>query len=172
MDQYRTSGVIDEAAMKEIIGIFIPAWYRRLTGTCCVICLLLSLFFGLSVEKVGFTCFFLVSAALFASYPAIHRRRYYKMAIARMSEQAGSLSIRQESFFNVDGLAVHSLETDGSILLHYDTLAFVRESRHYYTVMTKGQQFTLIFKNDLNDEQKRNFLPDLKQRCPKLKVRK
>ena len=38
--------------------------------------------------------------------------------------------------------------------------------------MTRGQQFTLIFKDCLTDEQKKSFIHDMKQRCPKLKVRR
>lgn len=174
MDQYRTSGVIDEAALKETIGIFIPRWYHWLTRTFCVLSLLMALFLGAGAKKIGFACFFLFFAALFASYPALHRRRYLKMSIVRMEEQTGSpsLSLSIESFFNMDGLVVHNQKTDASALLSYDNIAFVRKSKHYFTVMTRGQQFSLIFKDCLTDEQKRNFMPDLKQRCPHIKIRK
>ena len=174
MDQYRTSGVIDEAAMKEIIGIFIPTWYRWLTGTCCVLSLLMSLFMGIGVKKVGFACVFLFFSALLASYPALHRRRYLKMTLARTKEQTGSpsLSLPMESFFNVEGLVVHNPKTDASALLRYDDIAFVRKSKRYFTVMTRGQQFSLVFKDCLTDEQQKSFMSDLKQRCPKIKVRR
>jgi len=172
MDQYRTSGVIDEAAIKETAKIFIPSWYRRLTGTFCILSFLMALFLGFGVKKIGFACFFLLFTALFASYPALHRRRSGKITAARLAEQAGSCSLRIESFFNMDGLVVHNLNTDGSILLRYDSIAFLSQSKHYFAVMTKGQQFSILFKDCLLPEQIESFVPFLKEKCPKLKIRR
>ena len=172
MDQYRTSGVIDQAAIKETAKLFVPTWYIRLTRGFCILALLMALFLGVGAKKVGFACFFLCIAALFASYPAMHRRRYAKITLARLTEQAGKSSIRVESFFNVDGFAVHNLETENAFLLRYDDITFLSETEHYFAVMTRGQQFSLIFKDCLTDEQKRSFQSDLKQRCPKLKIRR
>ena len=172
MEPYRTSGTVDEAVLKEIIGIFVPVWYRRLTRTFCAVSLLLVLVFAFAAKKPLFAVLFLAFAAQFACYPALLRRRHFKLAIARLNEQAGSTSFRQESFFNVDGLAVHNPDTGGSILLRYDSFAAVRESKHYFTLLTEGQQYTLIFKDCLTDEQLHSFLPDLKQHCPKLRIRR
>ena len=172
MVQYRTSGVIDEAALKEIIGIFIPRWYHWLTRGFSIFAVLLAVLWGFVLKNVGFAGLCLVFAVLLASYPAFHRRRYFKMSVAQMKEQAGSLSLPTESFFNIDGLAVLNQTTGNSALLRYEDIAFVRESRRYFTVMTKGQRFSLIFKDCLTDEQKKNIIHDLKQHCPKLKVRK
>ena len=172
MDQYRTSGTLDEAAIKETAKIYVPSWYRWLTRGFCVLCFLLFLLFSLVGKNVIFSCFFLFFMAVFASYPTLLRRKYWKLAVSRLTEQTGTASFRMESFFNVDGLVVHNLETDGSVLLRYDDIAFLSESRHCFALMTRGQQFTLIFKDCLTDEQKKNFIHDIKQRCPKLKVRR
>ena len=109
---------------------------------------------------------------MFVSYPALLRRRHWKLAITRLTEQTGTSSFRLETFFNVDGLVVRNLETNGSVLLRYEDIAYLSESKHCFAIMTRGQQFTLIFKDCLTDEQKKRFIHDMKQRCPKLKVRK
>lgn len=172
MDQYRTSGTLDEAAIKENAKIYVPTWYRWLTRAFCVFCFLFFLLFSLIGKNVVFSCFFLFGTVLFASYPTLLRRRYWKLTITRLTEQTGTSSFRLETFFNVDGLVVRNLETDGSVLLRYEDIAYLSESKHYFALMTRGQQFTLIFKDCLTDEQKKSFIHDMKQRCPKLKVRK
>lgn len=172
LDQYRTSGTLDEAAIKETAKIYVPTWYRWMNRVFCVFCFLLFLLFSLVGKNVGFSCLFLFFMAIFASYPTLLRRKHWKLAIIRLTEQTGTSSFQMESFFNVDGLVVHNLETDGSVLLRYEDIAFLSESKRYFALMTKGQQFTLIFKDCLTDEQKKNFIHDMKQRCPKLKVRK
>ena len=172
MDQYRTSGTLDEAAIKETVKIYVPTWYRWLNRVFCAFSVLMFLLFGLVGKNVGFSCLYLFFTAIFASYPTLLRRKHWKLAVTRLTEQAGTASFRMESFFNVDGLVVHNLETDGSVLLRYEDIAFLSESKHYFAVMTRGQQFTLVFKDCLTDEQKKNFIHDLKQHCPKLKVRK
>ena len=125
-----------------------------------------------SGERIGFFCAFFSLLVPFACYPALLRRKHWKLAVTRLTEQAGTSSFRMESFFNVDGLVVHNLETDASVLLRYEDIAFLSESKRCFALMTKGQQFTLVFKDCLTDEQKKNFIHDLKQRCPKLKVRR
>ena len=172
MDPYRTSGTIDEAVIKETIGIFIPTWYRRLTGTLCAVSLLFVLIFAFEAKKFLFAAFFLLFAALFASYPALLRRRFFKITTVRMREQAGTLSLPFESFFTVDGLSVHNLKADASAVLRYEDIAFALKSKRCFAVMTRGQQFSVIFKEHLTDEQQKNFLPDLKRRCPNLQIRR
>ena len=172
MDQYRTSGVIDENAMKEIIGIFVPTWYRWLNRVFFVFSFLMFLLYSIVGRDVGYSCLFLFFMAVFASYPTLLRRRHLKLTLTRMKEQAGSLSLPIESFFNVDGLAIHNQQTDISALLRYEDIAFAKKSKHYFAVMTKGQQFSLIFKDCLTDDQRRSFMADLKRRCPHIKIRK
>ena len=172
MDQYRTSGTLNEALIKETAKIYVPTWYRWLNRIFFVFCFLLFLLSSLVGKDVGMSCFSLLCMAIFASYPILLRRKHWKLTITRLTEQAGISLFRMESFFNVDGLVVHNLETDGSVLLRYDDIAFLSESKHCFALMTKGQQFTLVFKDCLTDEQKKNFIHDMKQRCPKLKVRK
>ena len=36
MDQYRTSGTFNEAAVKETAKIYVPSWYRWLNRVFCV----------------------------------------------------------------------------------------------------------------------------------------
>ena len=172
MDQYRTSGTLDEAAIKETAKIYVPAWYRWLNRILFVLCFLLFLLSSLIGKDVVLSCCFLFGMVMFASYPTLLRRKHWKLTITRLMEQAGRSSFQMESFFNVDGLVVHNLETDGSALLRYEDIAFLSQSKRYFALMTKGQQFTLVFKDCLNEEQKRNFIHDMKQRCPKLKIRR
>ena len=172
MDQYRTSGILDEAAIKETAKIYVPTWYRWLNRMFCVFCFLLFLLSSLVGKDVGMSCFCLACVVIFSSYPTLLRRKYWKLTITRLMEQAGISSLRMESFFNMDGLVVHNLETDASVLLRYEDIAFLSESKRCFALMTRGQQFTLVFKDGLTDEQKKNFIHDMKQRCPRLKVRK
>ena len=172
MDQYRTSGTFNEAAIKETAKIYVPSWYRWLNRVFCAFSFLMFLLSSLVGKDVGFSCFFLFAVAVFVSYPALLRRRHWKLAVTRLTEQAGTSSFRLETFFNVDGLVARNLETDGSVLLRYEDIAYLSESKHCFAIMTRGQQFTLIFKDCLTDEQKKSFIHDMKQRCPKLKVRR
>ena len=89
-----------------------------------------------------------------------------------MRENSPDGMIRYESFFTVDGAVLRNLTNHGETLLRYEAIAAAASTPNLFLIMGRSRQFLLVFKNCLTPEQQESFLPFLKERCPKLKVRR
>ena len=98
------------------------------------------------------------------------KRRMLQNNINRLRENYPDGSCRYESFFTVDGIHLHNLSNGGETLLRYEHFARVAETENVFFIISKMQQFFLVFKNCLTPEQRNSFLPFLKEKCPKLKI--
>ena len=70
----------------------------------------------------------------------------------------------------MDGVHIHNLSNGGDSLLRYENFARAAETENVFFVISKMQQFFLVFKDCLTLEQQKSFLPFLKEKCPKLKI--
>ena len=98
------------------------------------------------------------------------KRRMLRNNINRLRENYPGGSCRYESFFTVDGIHLHNLSNSGETLLRYEHFARVAETENVFFIISKMQQFFLVFKDCLTPEQRDSFLPFLKEKCPKLKI--
>ena len=111
-----------------------------------------------------------VAAAVFIVEVPLLKRKMLRNNIARLRENYPDGACRYESFFTVDGIQIHNLSNGGESLLRYESFSRVAETEHVFFVISKMQQFFLVFKDCLTPEQQRSFVSFLKERCPKLKV--
>ena len=98
------------------------------------------------------------------------KRKLLQNNIARLRESYPDGSCRYESFFTVDGIHIHNLSSGGETLLRYEHFARAAEAERVFFIISKTQQFFLVFKDCLTPEQQKSFLPFLKEKCPKLKI--
>ena len=169
MDQYRTSGVWDENAYREISRFAVSRsriWFMRVFAAV----MMLFTLFMLLAQNHAYTIFFAVFAVLFAIGPMLIRKRYLHGALKLLRETYPDGFVRMESFFTVDGLSLHNLNSGGQHVLPYGSIWQMRETEHYFFLRTRANQFTLIFKDCLTPEQQESLAPFLRERCPQLKI--
>ena len=168
-NKYRTSGIFDENTYRELSRFSVTRWRVWFFRVCSVLLALLALFM-LIVREYHYTVLSSFFAVLFAFTPMMLRKLYVRSAIKLIKETYPDGYIRMETFFNEEGVVLHNLSSGAQGVLAYGVLRQVAETEHYFYVSTKARQFTLVFKDLLTQEQKKSFLPFLREKCPNIKV--
>ncbi len=171
MDQYRTSGTMNEDTLREFSKYMIPSrskWLALLFVLCFGGAAALNFAGGNTVMTVICT----LGVVVFLVEIPLLKRRFLRNNIARLRENYPDGSCRYESFFTIDGIQLHNLSNGGETLLRYESFAQAAETEHVYFIISRMRQFFLVFKDCLTPEQRESFLPFLKERCPKLKIRR
>lgn len=169
MDQYRTAGVMDKAALREVGKYLFRSrldWVRWIAVAVIAVAALLAF-----IARDWFSgVLYSALTAFFFLYPRFLQNRYIRGQLNRMKESSPEGVARYETFFTVDGAVLKNLTNHGEVLIRYESLALAASTPNLFFVMSKSRQFFLVFKDCLTPEQRESFLPFLKERCPKLKV--
>ena len=169
MDQYRTSGTMNEDTLREFSKYFLPPKSKLMA-------LIFILVFGVTAVlnfmggNMVMAAIAAIAVVVFIVEVPLIKRRMLRNNIARLRENYPSGCCRYESFFVVDGVHIHNLSNGGESLLRSENFARAAETEHVFFVISKMQQFFLVFKDCLTPEQQKSFLPFLKEKCPKLKI--
>lgn len=169
MDQYRTSGIMDKAALQEVQKYLFRsrlAWVRWVAIVIIAGCALLAL---MARDWFDGGLYLLLAAFIFL-FPRLLQRKYIRTQVNRMREVSPEGVTRYESFFTVDGVVLRNLTVHGEALMGYESLSLAASTPNLFFVMSKSRQFFLVFKDCLTLEQQASFLPFLKEKCPKLKI--
>ena len=169
MNQYRTAGVLDENALREISKYFIARWRKWIAWGAAVI-FGVSALLALIAQDFVFVLVCALLAAFFVLAPKRFTKQFLKTNVARLQESYPSGARQMESYFDEEGVVILNRDNSGEGRLYYPTLAQAVETEHYFFLSSKANQFFLVFKDHLTPEQRDNFLPFLKEKCPKLKV--
>lgn len=168
-NKYRTSGIVDESTLREISGLVIwpkRMWVRRII-TVIVAILALLMFIARNYA------YFVILAAwifLLVWLPRKVRKTNLDGAVKRLHESYPSGSMQIETWFTEEGPAMHNLTNGAQLVLPYGSIQLVKETERYFYLLTKANQFTLVFKNMLTPEQKQSFLPFLQKKYSQIKV--
>ena len=168
MDQYRTSGVLDEDAYRETSWFWISRkriWFIRIFAVIMGLFAILMMI----VRDYLYVVLFLIFTVLFAMGPWLLRKLSLHRTLKRIHEVRAE-PVRIETFFTVEGISLCNLSSEVRAVLPYENIRAAAETEHYFFLNTKANQFTLVFKNCLTPEQQASFLPFLKEKCPKLKI--
>lgn len=169
MDQYRTSGTMNEDTLREFAKYMLPPRSKRL-ALIFVLCFSGTAVLNFVGGNMVMAVICAVAAAIFIVEVPLIKRRMLRNNIARFRESYPDGACRYESFFTVDGIQIHNLSNGGESLLRYEDFSRAAETEHVFFVISKMQQFFVVFKDCLTPEQRRSFVPFLKEKCPKLKV--
>jgi len=168
MDQYRTSGVLDENTYREVSRFFLPPRHVLFIRIYTIVVAFFTVLMFFS-KNYFYTVQLLLIVILFAMGPMLLRKLYLRRTLKRMREIRAEPA-RMETFFTLEGVALRNSDSGKQAVLPYENIRGAAETEHYFFLNTKANQFTLVFKDCLTPEQMESFLPFLKERCPKLKI--
>ena len=168
-NKYRTSGIIDETTYREIEKVSMPRGYIWYTRIAAVVMAIFALF-TLVARGYYFFVIFVALTVLFIWRPRRLVKSHLNAAVKRLHEMYPTGSMQVETWFTGEGVATHNLSSGGQLVLPYGTLRRVSETERYFYLVTGANQFILVFKELLTQEQRRNFLPFLREKCPDIKV--
>lgn len=166
MVQFETSGVLDEAVLREVArhGVTLGEKLLGLLYLICGVCLLRWDRYVLGALAFGLGCLMLFW------YFIAFRRITVKRNLANMREINGTAEYWYATWLEEDGVAVlnHTNHAEGKI--RYSDLRRVIETERIFALQTRRRQFVPVFKEGLSQEQQRELLACLKDRCGKLKI--
>lgn len=171
MDQYRTSGFLNEKNLNEVKRFFILPQHWFISAIFAILCVILAVLNFLAWNTtIAFLCAIVFTALVMMPY--LGYRQSVKVILDRIRENCPDGRQEAESYFDQEGIHLRNLTNGANSVLAYSSLAYVGQSKNLFFIMTKSQQFFLVFKDCLTQEQQESFLPFLKEHCPKLKVRR
>jgi len=168
MDQYRTSGVLDENTYHEISRFLLPRRHVLFIRIYAIVVGIFTVLMFIS-KNYPYTVLFLLITVLFAMGPMLLRKLYLHRTLKRMREIRAE-PVRTETFFTLEGVTLRNPDSGKQAVLPYETIRSVAQTEHYFFLATKANQFTLVFKDCLAAEQLESFVPFLKEHCPRLKI--
>ena len=168
-NKYRTSGIIDEAAYREISKFSVSrgrVWFARIFSVFMGLFTILMLI----VRDYPYMVLSLAFTVLFAVGPTLIAKLYLRGTLKRVREAYPDGRIQMETWFTEEGVALHNLSDGAQLVLPYSAFRKAAESEHYFYLCTKANQFTLVFKSYLTPSEQGEFLSFLQQKCPDIKV--
>jgi len=168
VDQYRTSGVLDENTYREISRFLLPRRYVLFIRIYAIVAAIFAVLMFFS-KNYFYMVLLLLITILFAMGPMLLRKLYLHRTLKRMREVRAEPQC-MEIFFTLEGVTLHNPDSGKQAVLPYETIRSAAETEHYFFLNTKANQFTLVFKDCLSPEQKSSFIPFMKEKCPGLKI--
>lgn len=168
-NKYRTSGVVDESTLQEINRLILwpkRMWFRWIA----TVIIALWAVFMLVTRSYAYFIILAACIALLVWMPRKIRKSTLDNAVKRLHESYASGFMQMETWFTEEGVAMHNLTDGAQLVLSYGSIQMVKETERYFYLLTKANQFTLVFKNMLTPEQKQSFLPYLREKCPDIKL--
>lgn len=168
MKWFETSGFMDEAVLREVKERIVPQ-----SGIWQPVCFgILSLaYFRLKLHFVG-AALLIMGIILLYCYLDGFSRVYIKKNMDLMRELNGVDKYQYTAWLNEEGLAFtnDTNHMEGRVL--YADFGKVIETEHMFALITKRRYLFTIFKKDLDRSQQEELLAFIKDRCPKLKVKR
>ena len=157
MELFKTSGIMDEAVLKELGKKGIPASMNAL---------IIILFMGgialIFLEKYLLAAVYLFGFLFFLLVRILFKRITVNKNLRNMRELNGTDRYEYITWFDEEGLV--------GINLTNQSLKRVVETEQVLAVVTRGSQFQPVFKKDLEKRELEDLLAFLQSRNKKLKI--
>lgn len=172
MSSFETTGEIDKNILKEIKPYFISK-KKKIVFACflavfnCV--MLIDFIINNDQGRIWFAA--ILDIILIAEYFIILNTQL-KIYNKRLKETIGTDSVTYTTSFDEVGVNIKNHATNGSGNIKYSDVNRIVETRNTFMIITKANQFTLVFKECLKDAQKKEIIEFLKDKCKDIKLLK
>lgn len=165
MELFKTSGILDEAVLKELGKKGIPASMNAL---------IIILFIGgialIFLEKYLLAAVYLFGFLFFLLVRILLKRITVNKNLRNMRELNGTDRYEYITWFDEEGLVGINLTNHAEVKLLYQSLKRVVETEQVLAVVTRGSQFQPVFKKDLEQRELEDLMAFLQSRNKKLKI--
>lgn len=164
---FETTGILDEAAYREIGRRLIAPWVHAFYFAAAALYLLLTVWF-LTRRSIGMAVLCLLLAVLMILLDTMMPRRSAKTALRRMRE-SGETEIRYRTRFEDDGVLIENRTTGASGTIGYPAFKKVFRTAHMLVLVTKARQAVFVFRGQLGTDGERELIAFLKQKPTAIK---
>lgn len=165
---FETTGIIDEALLKEIQKyVLAPRQKILLVVFICigVFCAVI----GVLNRDWVLISLGILDVAVFVIESIWLRRRAIKMTLARTMENVGKPYMEYSSSFLPEGVQIHNHGNHAQTVLSYTVFWKLHETTHLYLLFTKTWQFVPIFKECLPPDAAQELVAFLKGQPTQIK---
>jgi len=114
----------------------------------------------------------LAMAVIFSVAMLFAHKRGIKTTLQRQKECEGTPELKLAISFLDENIKIHNLRAGGAIYVNYDSMARFVETKNFYALFSKANQFVVVNKTNLIQEQKsKDFIRFLKDKCKNVKWR-
>lgn len=164
---FESTGVVNEDALEEFKRYIVPPIFRRIIIGLVIVCITFA-FISLLVSSFYVFLFLLLGAILAVEY-FLMINISKKRCIKQIEETIGKREVKYKVYFDDEGVIVNNLGTNAKANMKYGVFKRVVETKNLYVMFTKSNQFVLIFKECLDNNQNEEFKIFIKEKCRKIK---
>lgn len=165
---FESTGVVNEDTLNELKKHIVPPILRRTIIGLGIACIAFS-FISLLISNFYVFVFLILGAILVGEYFLIINISN-KRCIKQIEETIGKREVKYKVYFDDEGVIVNNLGTNAKANMKYEVFKRVAETKDVYAMFTKTNQFVLVFKNCLDNNQKKEFKIFIKEKCKKIKL--
>ena len=172
---FETTGLLDKPLFEELGNQIIPDFIRILLKFMILLGFVAG---GAGLICVPFKKFSLVATSLLLTifcfafgfcYQWYLRKHYMKWNLKCILETTNAKVCCCTTSYQEDGAHIINHATGASIIMNYDHFKKLVETKNYFYIFTKIQ-FLVTYKNGLDQDQTKQFVPFIKSKCPKIKL--
>jgi len=165
MSYFEFESTINKATLNEVLWLFIPQALKIFLAIV-LFSVVVSAIWGDFSNAVAFLALimFFVLLTLF-----MHKRNI-KTLLQRQQENEGTSELNIAVSFLDESIKIHNIHSGGEIYISYDTYVRFEETKNFYVLITKANQFVVVKKEVLTQEGKNeDFIHFLRAKCTKVR---
>lgn len=168
MECFKTTGTLNESMVREVNTCMLSKEQRYTLIGCIIIFALLFMYcIARRYEILGAVVF---TSAIFLVYyyTYVLKKQSLKLNIARLREISGAEGYQMSTWFDHTGINIQNYMTNATSKIQAVHFRRVAETENLYIIFTKANQYMLVFKNCLDEAQRKLFIAFLKENFPNL----
>lgn len=166
MELFKTTGVLDEAVLKEAAKKGISKSEKRAVIYCFLFCLVFS---AASYPALA-AIFFSIGLFLVLWQLILFKRITVKNNLRNIQEFNGVSGYQYTTWFDEEGIVVWNLTNHGEGKFRYAFMKRIFETEHILALQVKNRQFVPIFKSGLRPEEIDELAAYVKTQNRKIKI--
>ena len=172
---FETYGTLDENVLKELKKHAMKPKRKRffliysiifgLLGIVYIILALLSSNNNFIVYGIAFLSFAII-AIRFITY---FENRFKKINMKILEEITDTKELKFKNYFDEYGVVVNNLTTSAKVKIKYEYFVSIIETSSMYFLLTEGNQYAIVFKDCLENEQLNVFKEFIREKCSSIR---
>lgn len=174
---FETKGILNEKILEELSKYVISSKKRK----TILISAFISALLGIAISSLGMVdshlnlsfmiiglCFFIFAfAAIF--YSIYSPNIFLKANRDILGEVSDTNEIKIKVYFDEDGVIIDKLNLSPKTKIKYEFFNRILETPHTFFLLTKANQYALVFKECLNEDELNKFKQFIKGKCKNIK---
>ncbi|MGL5038076.1 MAG: YcxB family protein [Aeromonas sp.] len=175
---FETTGIVNENILKELKKYNMSPKRKKLLVIVSIVCSLLGLL-CISLALIDFNgskTFYIIFGGIDIVLSIIgvwiiiySSNKFHKINMDILGELYESSEFKLTVYFNEKGVIINNLSTEATIEIKYEFFDRMLETDNTYTLVTKANQYAIVFKSCLDNEQTYRFEEFIKEKCKNIK---